>query len=221
LKEGFLSSQVFAEDHMQMGCARNPFFFFILLKPGPLQMTKLVIIEYEEQVIGSVDSIISNLKSSRAVFLFERQGETVLIHASDKSNAKAAAAVVQQIPSESTLSSLQGSILQPAENQIPVPMKLILMIRPSCSKTSSPFMQYLPAKSLVELHLLRMSLDVLCLAPSHLSAADAATLLVVPALCDQLNVMCMMANKNATHNPKVKGLLSCFLSFERVLILHL
>lgn len=61
-----------------------------------------------------------------------------------------------------------------------------------------------------------MSLDVLCLAPSHLSAADAATLLVVPALCDQLNVMCMMANKNATHNPKVKGLLSCFLSFESV-----
>jgi hypothetical protein len=120
LKEGFLSSQVFAEDHMQMGCAGNPFFFFILLKPGPLQMTKLVIIEYEEQVIGSVDSIISNLKSSRAVFLFARQGETVLIHASDKSNAKAAAADVQQIPSESTLSSLQGSILQPAENQVQI-----------------------------------------------------------------------------------------------------
>jgi hypothetical protein len=144
-KEGFLSSQVFAEDHMQMGCAGSPFFFFILLKPAPLQMTKLVIIEYEEQVIGSVDSIISNLKSSQAVFLFEREGETVLIHASDKSNAKAAAAAdVQQIPSESTLSSLQGSILQTAENKIPVPMKLILMIRPSCSKTSSPFMQYLP-----------------------------------------------------------------------------
>ncbi len=77
------------------------------------------------------------------------------------------------------------------------------------------------AKSLVELHLLRMSLDVLCLAPSHLSAVDAATLLVVPALCDQLIVMRMMANKNATHNPKVKSLLSCFLSFERVIILHL
>ncbi len=119
-KEGFLSSQVFAEDHMQMGCAGNPFFLFILLKPSPLQMTKLVIIEYEEQVIGSVDSIISSLKSSRAVFLFERQGETVLIHASDKSNTKAAAADVQQIPSESTLSSLQGSILQPAENQVQI-----------------------------------------------------------------------------------------------------
>jgi hypothetical protein len=38
-KEGFLSFQVFAEDHMQMGCAGNPFFFFILLKPAPLQMT--------------------------------------------------------------------------------------------------------------------------------------------------------------------------------------
>jgi hypothetical protein len=170
----------------------------------PLYLPSIVTLaEYEEQVIGSVDSIISNLKSSQAVFLFEREGETVLIHASDKSNAKAAAADVQQIPSESTLSSLQGSILQTAENKIPVPMKLILMIRPSCSKTSSPFMQYLPAKSLVELHLLRMSLDVLCLAPSHLSAVDAATLLVVPALCDQLIVMCMMANKNATHKPKV------------------
>ncbi len=119
-KEGFLSSQFFAEDPMQMGCAGDQFFFFILLKPGPLQMTKLVIIEYEEQVIGSVDSIISNLKSSRAVFLFERQGETVLIHASDKSNAKAAAADVQRIPSESTLSSLQGSILQSAENQVQI-----------------------------------------------------------------------------------------------------
>ncbi len=120
-KEGFLSSQVFAEDHMQMGCAGSPFFFFILLKPAPLQMTKLVIIEYEEQVIGSVDSIISNLKSSQAVFLFEREGETVLIHASDKSNAKAAAAAdVQQIPSESTLSSLQGSILQTAENKVQI-----------------------------------------------------------------------------------------------------
>ncbi|CAK9872819.1 unnamed protein product [Sphagnum jensenii] len=151
----------------------------------PLYLPSIVTLaEYEEQVIGSVDSIISNLKSSRAVFLFERQGETVLIHASDKPNAKAVAADVQQIPSESTLSSLQGSILQPAENQV--------QIRRTLNSV--------------------MSLDVLCLAPSHLSAADATTLLVVPALCDQLIVMCKMANKNATHNPKVCAFHFCPLS---------
>lgn len=41
------------------------------------------------------------------------------------------------------------------------------------------------------------------MAPGHMSGEDAATLLIVPALCDQLIAMCKMVKENAFQNPKV------------------
>ncbi len=75
-KEGFLSSQVFAEDHMQMGCAGNPFFFFILLKPAPLQMT------CDNRVRGASDWFCGQHhlqfeEQPGSVFVWETRGNSV------------------------------------------------------------------------------------------------------------------------------------------------
>lgn len=62
----------------------------------------------------------------------------------------------------------------------------------------------LAAKSPVAVQLLKLNVDVLCVAPSHLSVVEAATSLVVPAICDQLSLMSKMAKKNASQDSKVQ-----------------
>ena len=51
--------------------------------------------------------------------------------------------------------------------------------------------------------LLKLNVDVLCMAPSYMSAVEAAMSLVTPALCDQLKTMCNMVKKNTLLNSKV------------------
>jgi hypothetical protein len=59
------------------------------------------------------------------------------------------------------------------------------------------------ARSPVFVQLLKLNVDVLCMAPSHMSAMEAAMSLVTPALCDQLTTMCNMVKKNTLLNSKV------------------
>ena len=75
----------------------------------------------------------------------------------------------------------------------------------------------LAVKTPVAVQLLKLSVDVLCVAPSHMYGVDAVTYLVIPALCDQLISMSKMVKKNASQNSKVQFmrillvLLSCIL----------
>jgi hypothetical protein len=62
----------------------------------------------------------------------------------------------------------------------------------------------LAAKTPVAVQLLKLNVDVLCVAPSHMSGVDAVTYLVISALCDQLISMSKMVKKNASQNPKVQ-----------------
>ena len=59
------------------------------------------------------------------------------------------------------------------------------------------------ARSPVFVQLLKLNVDVLCMAPSYMSAVEAAMSLVTPALCDQLKTMCNMVKKNTLLNSKV------------------
>lgn len=62
----------------------------------------------------------------------------------------------------------------------------------------------LAARTPVAVQLLKLNVDVLCVAPSHMSGVNAVTYLVIPALCDQLISMSKMVKKNASQNPKVQ-----------------
>ena len=61
----------------------------------------------------------------------------------------------------------------------------------------------LAANTSVAVQLLKLNVDVLAVAPSHMSVADAITNLLIPAICDQLVAMSKMVKKNASQSPKV------------------
>lgn len=65
------------------------------------------------------------------------------------------------------------------------------------------YMHITAARCPVFVQLLKLNIDVLCMAPSHMSAVEAAMSLVTPALCDQLTTMCNMVKKNTLLNSKV------------------
>lgn len=65
------------------------------------------------------------------------------------------------------------------------------------------YMHITAARSPVFVQLLKLNVDVLCMAPSYMSAVEAAMSLVTPALCDQLKTMCNMVKKNTLLNSKV------------------
>jgi len=58
----------------------------------------------------------------------------------------------------------------------------------------------------VAVQLLKLNVDVLCVAPSHMSLVEAVESLVIPGLCDQLMSMSKMVKKSASQNPKVQSI---------------
>lgn len=61
------------------------------------------------------------------------------------------------------------------------------------------------ARTPVAVQLLKLNVDVLCVASSHMPVADAIKSSVTPALCDQLISMSKTVKKNASQNPKVRS----------------
>lgn len=160
--------------------------------------------EYEEQAAEAINNMVEDLKSSKARFLAEGPDGPMLLPLSREKSSQ----------DPVFCSSLRSSqpLLAPGGHQIPAAVNLSVMSCSSKENNTSLLMQNLPAKSPVAVQLLKLNVDVLCVAPSHLSVVEAATSLVVPAICDQLSLMSKMAKKNASQDSKISAFHFCPLS---------
>lgn len=64
----------------------------------------------------------------------------------------------------------------------------------------------LAARTPVAVQLLKLNVDVLCVANSPMPLVESVKSLVIPGLCDQLISMSRMVKKNASQNPKVQSI---------------
>ncbi|KAJ7536130.1 hypothetical protein O6H91_12G057300 [Diphasiastrum complanatum] len=162
---------------------------------------------YKEQLKRGVETIIGDLTSSNLVLFAKspvpssfKKPINMLIWPNQPSSRDG-----KQSHSHATLASSQpddlANILALHKNenfisttsgaQVPLPVTFTLLRQriSSSGKISAPAVQCVQVSESTALHIVRFSIDVLCLASCYSSLRGSATSLVIPALCNQLKAM--------------------------------